>query len=98
MLPRFLKPVVAVANHAESGESVGSSLGAGRFNKIWSQMKPGDYLIMQYGHNDMKSRATNALQMYHDDLGKVVARPSCGRPSRDLHPRPTATPSAPMAR
>jgi lysophospholipase L1-like esterase len=72
MLPRFLKPVVAVANHAESGESVGSSLGAGRFNKIWSQMKKGDWLIMQYGHNDMKSTAANALQRFHDDFGTVV--------------------------
>jgi lysophospholipase L1-like esterase len=72
MLPRFLKPVVAVANHAESGESIASSLGAGRFNKIWSQMKKGDYLFVQYGHNDMKSRAENALQSYHDDLGQVV--------------------------
>jgi len=72
MLPRFFKPVLAVANHAESGESVASSLGAGRFNKIWSQMKKGDYLFVQYGHNDMKSKAANALQSYHDDLGKVV--------------------------
>jgi lysophospholipase L1-like esterase len=72
MLPRFFKPVVAVANHAESGESVASSLGAGRFNKIWSQMKKGDYLIMQYGHNDMKAAGANALQSYHDNLGNVV--------------------------
>jgi lysophospholipase L1-like esterase len=72
MLPRFLKPVVAVANHAESGESIASSLGAGRFNKIWSQMKKGDYLIMQYGHNDMKAAGAAALQGYHDNLGKIV--------------------------
>jgi lysophospholipase L1-like esterase len=74
MLPRFFKPVVAVANHAESGESIGSSLGAGRFNKIWSQMKKGDYLFIQYGHNDMKSKAPDALQRYTDDLGKVVEK------------------------
>jgi lysophospholipase L1-like esterase len=74
MLPRFLKPVVAVANHAESGESIASSLGAKRFDKIWSQMKKGDYLLIQYGHNDMKSKAPNALQSYHDDLGMVVEK------------------------
>jgi lysophospholipase L1-like esterase len=72
MLPRFLKPVVAVANHAESGESVSASLGERRFDKIWSLMKKGDYLFIQFGHNDMKIRATNALQKYHDDLGAVV--------------------------
>jgi lysophospholipase L1-like esterase len=72
MLPRFLKPVVAVANHAESGESIASSLGAKRFDKIWSLMKKGDYLFIQFGHNDMKSTAANALQSYHDNLGRVV--------------------------
>ena len=37
MLPRFLKPDVAVANHAESGETVADSLHAQRFEKIFSQ-------------------------------------------------------------
>ena len=72
MLPRFFKPDVAIANHAESGESIASSLGAGRFNKIWSQMKKGDYLFVQFGHNDMKSKAANALQSYTDNLAMVV--------------------------
>jgi lysophospholipase L1-like esterase len=72
MIPRFFKPVIAVANHAESGESVASSLGAGRFQKVWSLMKNGDYLFVQYGHNDMKSQAANALQTYTDDLRRVV--------------------------
>jgi lysophospholipase L1-like esterase len=72
MLPRFFKPVVAIANHAESGESIASSLGAGRFNKIWSQMRKGDYLFVQYGHNDMKSMAADALQRYTDNLRKII--------------------------
>jgi lysophospholipase L1-like esterase len=72
MLPRFFKPAVAVANHAESGESVASSLSAGRFQKVWSLMKRGDWLFVQFGHNDMKSRAANALQTYTGDLRKVV--------------------------
>lgn len=55
MLTRFFKSTIAVANHAESGESFRSSQGAGRFTKIFNQMKAGDYLIMQFGHNDMKA-------------------------------------------
>jgi hypothetical protein len=35
-------------------------------------MKKGDYLFIQYGHNDMKSTAADALQSYHDNLGGVV--------------------------
>jgi lysophospholipase L1-like esterase len=74
MLPRFFKPEVAVANHAESGETIADSLRAQRFEKIFSLMQPGDYLFVQFGHNDMKSRAANALETYKSDLKKVVER------------------------
>lgn len=55
MITRFFKSDIVLANHGESGESYRGSFGAGRFDKIFSQMKMGDYLIMQFGHNDMKS-------------------------------------------
>lgn len=74
MLPRFFKPEIAVANYAESGESIRSSLGAHRFEKVFSLMKPGDYLFVQFGHNDMKDKATNALAVYKANLEKIVAR------------------------
>jgi lysophospholipase L1-like esterase len=72
MITRFFKPVVAVANHAESGESIAGALGKGRFDKIWSQIRKGDYLFVQFGHNDMKSTATNALETYTADLRRIV--------------------------
>jgi lysophospholipase L1-like esterase len=56
MLTRFFSPTVAVANHAESGESLRSSLRAKRLDKVLSLMKPGDYLLIQYGHNDEKEK------------------------------------------
>jgi lysophospholipase L1-like esterase len=31
-------------------------------------------LFVQFGHNDMKNRATNALENYTSDLRKIVAR------------------------
>jgi lysophospholipase L1-like esterase len=74
MLPSFFQPDVAVANYAESGESIKSSLGAQRFEKIFSLMKKGDYLFVQFGHNDMKDKATNALAIYKSNLKKIVAR------------------------
>ena len=73
MLTRFFKPGVAVANHAESGESLKSSLGAHRVQKVLSSIKPGDYLFIQYGHNDQKDQATNALATYKSNLTKLVA-------------------------
>jgi lysophospholipase L1-like esterase len=54
MLPRFFKAGIAVANHGESGETYRDSLGRRRIDKIASSMKPGDVLLMQFGHNDQK--------------------------------------------
>jgi lysophospholipase L1-like esterase len=54
MLPRFFKPDIAVANHAESGETLKSFVTGLRLDKLLSQMKRGDYLLIQFGHNDMK--------------------------------------------
>lgn len=56
MITGFFGPTVAVANHAESGESLRSSYGAKRLDKVLSVMKPGDSLLIQYGHNDMKEK------------------------------------------
>jgi lysophospholipase L1-like esterase len=73
MLPRFFDDHVAVANYAESGESVRSSLGAHRFDKVFSLIRPGDFLFVQFGHNDMKDHATNALEVYQSNLKKIIA-------------------------
>ncbi len=56
MLPRFFKPGVAIANHAESGESLRSFEGAGRTAKVLASIKPGDFLFIQFGHNDQKDK------------------------------------------
>ena len=47
---------------------------ASGLQKIFSLLKPGDYLFVQFGHNDMKNHATNALDVYRADLKKIVAR------------------------
>lgn len=54
MLPRWFTPDLAVANHAESGETLKSFITGLRLAKVLSQMKRGDYLLMQFGHNDEK--------------------------------------------
>jgi lysophospholipase L1-like esterase len=72
MLTRFLKPEVAVSNGAESGDSIAPALGARRFDKFWSQMKKGDYLFIQFGHNDMKSTAEGAIETYRNNMRRAV--------------------------
>lgn len=74
MLTRFLRPEVVVANHAESGESLRSSLGARRLDKVLSTIKKGDFLIIQYGHNDEKEKGegVGAFTTYKSDLKRFV--------------------------
>lgn len=56
MIPRFFKPGVAIADHAESGLTLGSFLGSHRLDKVLSVIKPGDYLFIEFGHNDQKEK------------------------------------------
>lgn len=58
MLPRFLGAGVAVANHAESGESLKSFIRERRFDKVLSTINKGDYLFIQFAHNDEKQGAS----------------------------------------
>jgi len=55
VLPRFFKYDVAVSNQAQSGETLKTFANALRLDKILSQMKKGDYLFMQFAHNDEKA-------------------------------------------
>jgi lysophospholipase L1-like esterase len=75
MLTRFFKPGVAVANHAESGDSLRSAMAARRLDKVLSLMKRGDYLFIQYGHNDEKERGEGigAFSTFKADLKRFVA-------------------------
>ncbi|MBK8951842.1 MAG: rhamnogalacturonan acetylesterase [Chitinophagaceae bacterium] len=55
MFPRFLVPgKAAVANYAESGETMKAFKGERRLEKIWSLAKAGDYLFIEFTHNDQK--------------------------------------------
>jgi lysophospholipase L1-like esterase len=67
MLPRFFLPGIVIANHAESGETTKSFVGEKRLAKIMTTMKPGDYLFMQFAHNDMKPGAVSL-----DDYKKLL--------------------------
>ena len=59
MIPNFFKAGVSIANHAESGLTLGSFMGSKRLEKIMSVIKPGDYLFVEFGHNDQKEKGPN---------------------------------------
>ena len=76
MLPRFFKPDVSVANHAESGETLKSFLIERRLDKILGKIKRGDWLLIQFGHNDQKTQwpqtYAEAATTYRDYLRAYV--------------------------
>jgi lysophospholipase L1-like esterase len=84
MITRFLSPDVVVANYAESGESLHSFYNSNRLAKILSLIKPGDYLFIEFGHNDQKLKGegigpwtsfTNYLELFIDETLKKGAYP-----------------------
>jgi lysophospholipase L1-like esterase len=79
IIPRFFQEGVSIANYAESGEALNTFLSAKRLAKILSIMKPGDYLFIEFGHNDQKQKGEgigpwtsykNYLKQYISDVRK----------------------------
>ena len=53
----FDEEFIRVDNHAVNGRSSKSFIDEGRWDVVLSKMKPGDYVIIQFGHNDEKPAA-----------------------------------------
>lgn len=54
VLEQFFTDQVSVANEAISGRSSKSFIEEGALDRILSRIKPNDYLLIQFGHNDEK--------------------------------------------
>jgi lysophospholipase L1-like esterase len=84
MFPNFLNPEIVVANYAESGETLLAFKREKRLQKILSQMKSGDYLFMEFAHNDQKPGGNHldAMTTYKDELKYYIseARKKGGKP------------------
>lgn len=84
MLPSFFKPGVAISNHAASGLSLASFEYQHRLKKVLTMMKEGDYLFIQFGHNDQKDDRPGAgpFTTYKENLEGYVdaARGKGGKP------------------
>lgn len=75
MLPSFFKHDVAVANHAKGGRSSKSFIAEGRLDSIMEELKAGDYLFIQFGHNDQKQdeeRHTDPSTTYLQHLRQYI--------------------------
>ena len=57
MLPGYFSEDIRVDNHAMNGRSSKSFIDEGRWDKVLSLVKKGDYVFIQFGHNDEKPKA-----------------------------------------
>lgn len=55
MLHMYFKDSVRVENYAQNGRSSRSFIAEGRWDKVVAALHPGDFVIIQFGHNDEKT-------------------------------------------
>jgi pectinesterase len=71
----FDADVIHIDNHAVNGRSSLSFINEGRWQKVLDKMKPGDYVIIQFGHNDEKpnpDRHTDPGSTFDYNLARFV--------------------------
>lgn len=76
VLPQFLTNGIEIQNHAVNGRSSKSFRTEGRWDKVEKQLKKGDFVIIQFGHNDQKikdsTKFTNPYTQYRANLERYV--------------------------
>lgn len=75
VLPCFFDDDVEIDNHAVNGRSSKSFIDEGRWQKVVEQIRPGDYVFIQFGHNDEKpqpERHTDPGTTFDANLRKFV--------------------------
>ena len=71
----FDEAFIRVDNHAVNGRSSKSFIDEGRWQKVLDRLQPGDYVIIQFGHNDEKPKAdrhTDPGSTFDYNLAKFV--------------------------
>jgi lysophospholipase L1-like esterase len=77
LLPLYFKTDVRIENLAVNGRSSKSFRDEGRWQPALDQLRPGDYVIIQFGHNDQKSedpkRFTEAFSSFKQNLTRYIS-------------------------
>lgn len=77
LLPEFMLPELSIINHAANGRSSLRFLNEGRWQLLVTELKPGDYVLIQFGHNDQKqddpSRYAAVDSTYPQLLSRFIA-------------------------
>jgi DNA sulfur modification protein DndE len=75
LLPTFFDSTFVIENHAKNGRSTRSFIYEGRWDSLYAKLKPGDFLVIQFGHNDGSIQKTERYATpveYRYNLKKFV--------------------------
>ncbi len=76
LLPAFVRPTLLVDNRAANGRSTKSFREEGRWQAVLDALRPGDFVLIQFGHNDQKStdptRFADADGAYRANLARFI--------------------------
>ena len=76
VLPLFFGNELTFENHAKNGKSTKSFIQQGLWKNVLDKLKPGDYVFIQFGHNDQKisdtTRYAEAHTLFKRNLIKYV--------------------------
>lgn len=75
MLSRYFTDDITIDNHAVNGRSSKSFINEGRWDAVLSKIQKGDYVFIQFGHNDEKNdpnRHTDPGTTFDANLKKFV--------------------------
>ena len=72
LLPKFFKDSLTVVNHAANGRSTRSFITEGRWQTLVDALRPGDWVVIQFAHNDEKIFPT-ARGEFQDNVRRFVA-------------------------
>ncbi len=74
MLPLFLDDKVEVVNHAMGGRSTKTFIEEGRWDRLLSEVRKGDYVFIQFGHNDASTRPERhaSYEDYRKNLIRMI--------------------------
>ncbi len=74
MLPLYLSDDVEIKNHAIGGRSTKTFISEGRWDRLLAGVKKGDYVFIQFGHNDASSRPERhtSYSEYEQNLIKMI--------------------------
>lgn len=72
--PEFFGEGLRFENHARNGRSTKSFITEGRWDVILEKLRPGDYVMIQFGHNDAKKEDTTRYAEAHTDYKTNLLR------------------------